>query len=722
MIADVLVEIPLNGINKTFSYLVPTNLQNFLKKGMRVLVPFGNKNIEGFVLNIKNEETSEFELKNIIDIIDKEIVLNEELLQLGKYISSKTFCSLIKSYQTMLPVGLKVGSKKTLHKKYDIYIKANNNFSLDDFKGKQLEIMRIIYENNFVLKKDLKLISASALKTLLDKKMVDEFKKEVYRLEENNEKKDTHITLTIKQQNVVDKVLSKKDQFTPFLLHGVTGSGKTEVYINIVDNIVKEGKEAIILVPEISLTPQVVSKFKNRFGNIIAVLHSGLSDGEKYDEWRKIVRKEVSIVIGARSAVFAPFENIGIIIIDEEHSDTYKQENMPRYNAIDVALHRTKKHNCPVLLGSATPSMDSYTKAKMGLYELLELNERINKKLPKVTLVDMKKEIEQGNRIFSNLLQSKIKDCLDNNKQAIILLNRRGYSTSISCHKCGYKAICPKCEIPLTYHKKGNYLQCHYCGYKTFKPVKCPDCNSSDINEFGLGTEKLEEEIINTFERAKTIRMDIDTTSKKGSHNKIINDFQNGKYNILIGTQMVAKGLDFENVVLVGVINADASLNIPDYRSAERTFDLLSQVSGRAGRGKLEGEVILQGFNIDHYSILAASIHDYKSFYNKELQIRKKLDYPPYYNLCLIRTSSKDYNNLNSENDKIISYLRNKLHDCIILGPSMANMPRINDIYYMQIIIKYKNVKSIYESLNFLSKEYNRKKVKLEIDINPYHL
>lgn len=722
MIAEVLVEIPINGINKTFSYLVPDELSTNIKKGMRVLVPFGNKNIEGFILNINEEVNADFELKNIISISDNEIILNEELLNLGKYICNKTFCSLIKAYQTMLPVGIKASSKKNLNKKYETYIKLNDNIDENAFKGKSLEIIQSIVKNKIVLKKDLKLISPSALKALLDKKILIELKKEVYRLDEKYDRKDSCIILTDKQKNVVDKVLKKKDEFMPFLLHGVTGSGKTEVYINIVEKIVSDGKEAIILVPEISLTPQVISKFKSKFGDIVAVLHSGLGDGEKYDEWRKIIRKEVSIVIGARSAIFAPFENIGVIIIDEEHSDTYKQENTPRYNAIDMALYRAKFHKCPVVLGSATPSIDSYTKAKMGLYELLELNERINKKLPKVTLIDMKNEIESGNKIFSRLLKMKLKECLENDKQAIILLNRRGYATSITCHNCGYKAVCPKCEIPLTYHKHGNYLECHYCGYKTYKPAKCPNCNSTDINEFGLGTEKLEEEIINNFEGVKTIRMDVDTTSRKGSHARIINDFQNEKYNILIGTQMVAKGLDFENVTLVGVINADASLNIPDYRSAERTFDLLSQVSGRAGRGKLDGEVILQGFNMDHYSILAASIHDYKAFYNKELQIRKKLDYPPYYNLCLIKTSSKDIDALNNENDKIISYLRNKMKDCIILGPSMASIPRINNIYYMQIIIKYKNIKTIYNSLIFISREYQKKKVKLEIDINPYHI
>lgn len=722
MIADVLVEVPVNGINKTFSYLVPQILQEKISVGMKVLVPFANRKIEGFVLNIKNEVQTDFELKDIISIIDEEFILNDELLQLGKYISNKTFCSLIKAYQTMLPVGLKANVRKSINKKYETYIEINDNHDLIDFKGKQLEIIKYIEKEKKVLKKDLKLISLSALKTLLDKNILKEVYQEVYRLDNTIEKKDNNINLTEKQKGVIDKVLFKKNIFCPFLLHGVTGSGKTEVYINIVEKIVNDGKEAIILVPEISLTPQVVSKFKNKFGEIIAVLHSGLSEGEKYDEWRKIVRKEVSIVIGARSAIFAPFENIGIIIIDEEHSDTYKQENPPRYNAIDVAIYRAKKNNCPIVLGSATPSIDSYTKAKMGLYELLVLNERINNKMPKVNLVDMKNEIEDGNKIFSLLLKNKLKECIENDKQAIILLNRRGYSTSITCHHCGYKVVCPKCEIPLTYHKKGNYMMCHYCSYKTFKPKLCPECKSSDINEFGLGTEKLEEEINNTFIGARTIRMDVDTTSRKGSHNKIISDFQNKKYNVLIGTQMVAKGLDFEDVTFVGVINADASLNIPDYRSAERTFDLLSQVSGRAGRGKLAGEVILQGFNMDHYSILAASIHDYKSFYDKEMIIRKKLDYPPYYNLCLIKTSSKDYDSLTNENDKIINYLRNKLSNCMVLGPSMASIPRINNTYYMQIIIKYKNIKNIYDCLTFLVSKYNKNKIKLEIDINPYHI
>ena len=719
MVADVLVEVNIYD-NKTFTYLIPDELTEKIKKGMRVLVPFGKKEIEGFVTNIKPFQDIEYELKNIIKLVDEEEVLNEELLELGKYISNKTFSSLIKAYQTMLPIGLKAKATKKINKKFITYITLNKK--IDNLKGKQLEIVNKLEKEEKVLKSVLNQISSSALTTLIKKNIVKEVLEESYRLNEEYLKTDKDLKLTDKQQAAVDEVLKDKNRFSPVLLHGVTGSGKTEVYIKIIEEIIKEKKEAIVLVPEISLTPQFTEKFKSKFGDTIAVLHSALSDGEKYDEWRKIRRKEVSIVIGARSAIFAPFENLGIIILDEEHSDTYKQENIPKYNTIDVALFRAKYHNCPILLGSATPSIESYTRSKLGIYKLLELKTRIFCKMPKVTLVDMKDEIKKGNKLFSEVLTSKIKENIEKNEQTIILLNRRGYTTTITCHNCGYKATCPKCDVPLTYHKKGNYLLCHYCNYKTYKPITCPSCASHDINEFGLGTEKLEEEINKKFEGAKVIRMDVDTTTKKGSHKQIVDDFKNKKYNILVGTQMIAKGLDFENVTLVGVVNADSSLNIPDFRSSERTFDLLSQVAGRAGRGSLNGEVIIQGFNMDHYSIVAASMHDYNSFYNIEMKIRKELNYPPYYNLCVIKTKSIDENLLYEENEKIVSFLRKKLSNEIVLGPAPCIIPKINNVYFEQIIIKYKKLENIMETLKFISKGYINKKVNIEIDINPYHI
>ena len=722
MIADVLIEISMGGINKTFSYFVPDNFADKIKKGIRVLVPFGKRNLEGFVINVKPYENIDYEIKEIISIIDEEEVLNDELLELGKYISNKNFSSLISAYQTMLPVALKAKNGRKICKKFISYIMLNKECDLNNFKGKQHEIMKIIFEEKKILKNRLKVISSSALNTLIKNGILKEVNEETYRTNEEKFVTYKDIVLTDKQQNVVDSILNDKNVFSPSLLHGVTGSGKTEIYIKIIESIVNDNKEAIVLVPEISLTPQLTEKFKSKFGSVVAVLHSGLNDGEKYDEWRRIRKKEVSIVIGARSAIFAPFENLGIIIIDEEHSDTYKQENIPKYNAIDVAIYRAKKHKCPILLGSATPSIESYTRSKLGIYKLFELHERVNAKLPKVTLIDMKEEIKKGNKLFSDFLTEKMQNNIDSGNQSIILLNRRGYSTTITCHNCGYNIICSKCDIPLTYHKKGNYLCCHYCGHKTYKPIECPECGSKDINEFGIGTEKLEEEINKKFRNANVIRMDIDTTSRKGSHKKIIDDFRNKKYNILVGTQMIAKGLDFENVTLVGVINADASLNIPDFRSAERTFSLLSQVSGRAGRSNLVGEVVIQGFNMDHYSIIAASMHDYKSFYNQEMKIRKQLDYPPYYNLCLIKTKCVDENILINENEKIVSFLRNNLNSAIVLGPSPSGIPKINNIYFYQIIIKYKKIDDIVNQLDFINKQYINKKIKLDIDINPYHI
>ena len=509
------------------------------------------------------------------------------------------------------------------------------------------------------------------------------------------------------------------NNFKPYLLHGVTGSGKTEVYMQLIKKVINNKKQALVLVPEISLTPQLVDTFKKRFGNDIAILHSHLSNGEKYDEWRKIVRNEVDIVIGARSAVFAPLTNIGIIIIDEEHSNTYKQENNPRYNAIDVGLYRSKFYNCPIVLGSATPSIESYTRAKTNIYELLEMKNRVNKNLPKVTLVDMKEEIRNKNPIFSQFLKDKINEKLNNNEQVIILLNRRGYTTITTCNNCGFTHRCPNCDIPLTYHLKSKKMVCHYCNYETNKLFKCPNCGSTDIKERGMGTEKLEEEITKEFDNAKVVRMDVDTTRTKQAHKKIITGFENEKYNVLIGTQMIAKGLDFPKVTLVGVINGDASLNIPDFRSGERTFQLLNQVAGRAGRSDLQGEVIIQGFNIDHYSLICAKNHDYLSFYNEEMKIRKILKYPPFYNLCLIKIQGLNDKKCEEESNKIIAYLKNNLKEEIILGPTPAMIPKVNNIYHYQIIIKYKDTKKIYQYLKFINDKYINSKITVGIDFNP---
>lgn len=721
MYIDVLVELKAKQVDKTFTYFVKQEQTEKIQVGIRVLVPFAHQKLEGFVLKIL-ETKPDYEVKEILDIIDEEPILNEEMLELGHYISKKTFSTLISAYQTMLPKALKAKHDFRVPKKYETYLVIKEKNCI--LKGKQKEIYEFIQEKGKRLKKEANQISASATKTLLEKGILEEQKEEIYRIHNETTEEDKKITLNEEQKQVVETVLSNASQFVPYLLHGVTGSGKTEVYMHIMEEILKTNKEAIVLVPEISLTPQMVNHFKKRFGSEVAILHSRLSEGEKYDEWRKIKRKEVKIAIGARSAIFAPFTNLGIIIIDEEHSTSYKQENMPRYSAIDVALYRAKTYHCPVVMGSATPSIESYTRAQTGIYQLLELKNRVNHQLPLVKIIDMKKEMRERRNILSKQLQKEIQTRLEKKEQILLLLNRRGYTTIVTCKSCGYVDKCPNCDIPLTYHKDSNTMRCHYCGYGSSKLTTCPKCKSKEINEYGLGTQKLEEIIKEQYPNAKVIRMDMDTTSKKGSHEKITTAFEKGEYDILLGTQMIAKGLDFPNVTLVGVLNGDATLEIPDFRSSERTFQLLNQVAGRSGRSEKKGEVLIQCFNTDHYSILTASNHDYQNFYKEEMKIRKKLNYPPFYNLALIRIQGKDLKAVTEEAEKIGTYLKQHLKNyATILGPSPAQMPKVNQVYFYQIILKYKKNEDIFQNLKFVKEKYqNNNKVHVDIELNPIRL
>lgn len=721
MVIDVITQIKSQNIDKTFSYHVPKELEESVQIGARVTIPFAHQLLEGFVVSFNNQETFDYPLKDIIKVVDLEPVLNEELLELGNYISKKTLCTKTQAYQAMLPTALKAKNGFEITKKYKTYLKLKQGEATITSK-KQQEILDLFQSKETVLKKRATDISVSALKTLIQKGIIVEEKVEVYRTDDTELERDVAHTLNEEQQAVVKQVGEYYHIFQPFLLHGVTGSGKTEVYMHLIQHVLKEGKESIVLVPEISLTPQFVHTFKKRFGKTIAILHSGLSNAEKYDEWRKIVRGEVSIVIGARSAIFAPLTNIGMIIIDEEHSATYKQENIPHYHAIEIALRRAKHYQCPIVLGSATPSIESYTRAKLGVYQLLEMKKRVNDNLPNVYLVDMKTEMKHGHFLFSRLLEEKIYDRLSKNEQIMILLNRRGYSTVLTCHSCGYTDKCPRCDIPLIYHKEQHCEKCHYCGYTKPLLKQCPECHSEDISQFGMGTQKLEEEVAKKFQ-ARILRMDVDTTTRKGSHEKMIQAFMNHEYDILIGTQMIAKGLDFTNVTLVGVFNSDTSLNQPDFRSAERTFQLLNQVAGRSGRGDKPGEVIMQGFNMDHYSIIKASTNDYIGYYNEELKLRKLLKYPPFYNIALIKISGKKLEQLQTEAEKISRFLRQQLPKHMILGPSSASQPKINNIYYIQIMIKYKNMKDIYKVLEFIYQKYRgNHDIHIDIDYNPIRL
>ena len=723
MYVSVLTQIGAKAVDQTFSYHVPKLLENNIKIGVRVRIPFGNMILDGFVLGISdNSSYDNSKIKDIINVIDKEPVLNKEMLLLGKYMSDNLLASLSSCYQVMLPKALKAEVKSNIKIKYDRYLHRIKSIEeidryIDNCKYEnQVNLLCKLKEGDILITK-----MSSSINTIIKYGFATIIYEECKRYKYDGISNYKRVNLTDKQRLVSDTIISSFGKSDTFLLYGVTGSGKTEVYMDVIEKAINNGKSAIMLVPEIGLTPQIVGKFISRFGNVISVLHSKLSDSERYDEYRKITNGESKIVIGTRSAIFVPFANIGVIIIDEEHTSSYKQDNNPRYSAINVAEWRSKYHNCPLVLGSATPSLESFAKAGNHVYKLLSLTERAGGSvLPNVNIVDMKEEVKKGNFILSDMLKNKISEVLSKGEQAIILLNRRGYSSTISCKECGYVYKCPNCDITYTYHKSSNNLKCHYCGYSMVLPNKCSICGSDNLKDYGLGTEKLEE-TLNSLYKARIVRMDVDTTSKKGQHQKIIDDFGEHKYDILIGTQMIAKGLDFPLVTLVGVVSIDSSLTSPDYRASENTFQLLSQVSGRAGRSENKGEVIVQTFNPDHYAITLAKNHDYIDFYKEEMKIRKMLKYSPYYYMVLVSITSKDYELGFKEANKIGSYIRNNISsDSIVLGPTMANMFKVNNIYHYQIIIKYRKDDSLMKVLKFIiDMQVKNNKIDVSIDFNP---
>ncbi|MGR3741653.1 primosomal protein N' [Companilactobacillus sp. DQM5] len=535
---------------------------------------------------------------------------------------------------------------------------------------------------------------------------------EQYRTPKNffNEKVNKTYSLTEEQNKAVNQITNSIDNKKNdiFLIEGVTGSGKTEVYLNSIQNALEKGKTALMLVPEISLTPQMVERVSQRFQDKVAVLHSGLSKGERYDEWRRIERNEAQVVVGARSAVFAPLENLGVIIIDEEHESSYKQEENPRYHARDVAIWRGEYNKCPIVLGSATPSLESRARAQKNVYKLIKMKHRVNNnQLPPVEIVDMrdaKNASESGD--LSVKLISALNETLQNGNQAVLLLNKRGYSSFLLCRECGYVFKCPNCDVSLTVHKDKNILKCHYCGFESSIPKYCANCNSERLRSHGTGTQKVQEQLNKLFPETGVLRMDVDTTSKKGSHSKILNEFANKKAQILLGTQMIAKGLDFPDVTLVGVINADTTLAISDFRASEKTFQLLTQVSGRAGRADKSGQVIVQTYNPEHYAIRLAAKHDYEEFYRHEMFIRHRSDYSPFYYSTLITITHQYENQSLKKAYEIKKYFSDKLDEnVIILGPTPAIISRLKNRYYYQITLKYKNKLQVHKMLTALLNE-----------------
>ncbi len=726
MYVSVLTQIGSKKVDKSFSYHVPKGLEDNIKVGVRVRVPFGNMILDGFIVDISSScDYDNSRIKDIINVIDDEPVLNKEMLLLGRYMSDEMITSLSSCYQVMLPKALKAEVKSNIKIKYDRYLHRIKSIEeIDSYINNcrydsQINLLCKLKEGDILITK-----MSSSINTVIKKGFASIVYEECKRYKYEGLSNYRRVNLTDKQRLVSSTIISSFGKSDTFLLYGVTGSGKTEVYMDVIEKAIKSGKSAIMLVPEIGLTPQIVGKFISRFGNVISVLHSGLSDSERYDEYRKIINLESKIVIGTRSAIFVPFSDIGVIIIDEEHTSSYKQDNNPRYSAIKVAEWRSKYHNCPLVLGSATPRLESFARAYKGVYKLLTLTERAGGSvLPLVNIVNMKDEVKRGNFVLSDVLKKKIYEVLNRGEQVIILLNRRGYSSTISCRDCGYVYKCPKCDITYTYHKSSNNLKCHYCGYSMVLPCKCSLCGSENLKDYGLGTEKLEE-VLKGLYNARIVRMDVDTTSKKGQHQKIIDDFGEYKYDILIGTQMISKGLDFPLVTLVGVISIDNSLTSPDYRASENTFQLLSQVSGRAGRGDNKGEVIVQTFNPEHFAIVLAKNHNYIEFYKEEMKVRKMLKYSPYYYMALVSITSLDYELGFKEANKIGSYIRSNVSsDSIVLGPTMANVFKINNVYHYQIIIKYRKDDKLRGVIKFvMNMEKSSSKIDVSIDFDPFRI
>ena len=617
----------------------------------------------------------------------------------------------------------------------DDYLKKNKI----NLGAKQKEIVNFLKNNDRVEINDLiDILKASkqSILSLQNKNLIDIKLEDYYRNPENAytlEQKE--IYLNEEQKNACNKVISEMfDQNKkPYMLHGVTGSGKTEVYMEIIDCALSQGLDSIVLVPEIALTPQTITRFKNRFGDIVGVFHSQLSEGQKHDVYKAIKSGNIRILIGARSALFAHFNSLGVIIIDEFHETSYKSEKNPKFSAIEVAKFIANKNNISLVLGSATPSIDEYYKAKNGEYNLIEIKQRANKNpLPKIEVVDMKEELNKGNKsIFSFKLQDEIKQAIKNNNQVILFLNRRGYASFVSCRSCGYVFQCENCDISLTYHKGKNIGRCHYCGYEREIPKECPECSSIYVKPFGVGTQKIEEELKVIFPELKVLRMDKDTTSKKGSLEEILNKFKNKEADILIGTQMLSKGLDFDNVTLVGILSADMILNFPDFKSFETTFQLITQVSGRAGRSDKEGKVVLQTYDTDHYSIRRAINYDFEGFYEDEIKIRKAFGYAPFNNMISVVVSGENENlvkkNIQNMYDSIIYLLKGRgITDFeFILGPNPCSISKINQNYRWQILFKDDNIeinllKGIIKYICITKRDVVfSKEINISIDINP---
>lgn len=731
IIGKIIIDIASSLVDKVFDYILP---DESFEVGMRVYVPFGKIVKEGYIVDISNEsDYDKSKLKTVISKIDNFPVILKEQLKLAEFMKKKFHTGLCDAIRLFLPSEMRLGKVKELVK-FECFIEDETKAKeyLGSVRKNAVGIIGIINEllqKGTVSQVELnKKFNNASLKKLITDKIVQTREVIVNRKPyENITNNLKEVTLTETQQNVVNRVTSENNIY---LLHGVTGSGKTEVYMHSMQEILKRGQTGIMLVPEISLTPQVLSNFRARFGGDVALLHSGLSAGERFDEWKRILIGEAKIVIGARSAIFAPLNNIGLIVIDEEHDNSYNSDSNPRYSTIEVAKERAKLAGASLVLGSATPSLVSYHNAMTGKYQLLEMKERINKReLPPITIVDMGEEIRNGNNnIFSSSLKNSLSKTISEGNQAMLFINRRGFASFLMCKKCGWVAKCDACDVSLVYHKYDKSLKCHYCGNRFRVLTECPECGNQELSNGATGTQRVVQELQELFPDIKIGRMDNDTTKTKDSHLKILSDFRAGKTQILVGTQMIAKGHDFPSVTLVGVIDADISLYQTSYSATEQTFELITQVAGRAGRADKSGEIILQTYVPKHYVYRLASYYDYPAFYKKEINLRQITMYPPFATIVRILFSSGD-ENLAKNHAKVyyddIKTIQSEYpSDFIYFGVMKSPIGKIQNKYRIQILMRLRreNEDEIISKLFELLEQHKNTNVSSFIEINPQNL
>ena len=732
--ADIIINISHEALDKVFAYKVPFSMIKDIRVGQQVVVPFGRSNKEqtGYVVNLsRTVDYDESKVKEILRIETDHVGVESNMIELAAWIRENYGSTMIQALKTVLPVQEKVARKARKYIELCIE-KVHGSAMLDEYFSKhyvaKARLLAALLDHGKIswemASKDLK-ISKSTVDSMEREVILHVVTEYYYRNpgEFSIAKAGVHV-LNEQQQELIDEFQEDflREDHKTYLLHGITGSGKTEVYLAAIEEVIKQGKQAIVLIPEIALTYQTVTRFTKRFGERVSILNSRLSKGERYDQWLRAQRGDVDVIIGPRSALFVPFPNLGLIVIDEEHEGSYKSEQTPKYHAREVAIKKAQMEGASVILGSATPSVESYKHALDGTYRLWELTKRAKEAvLPQVYIEDLREELKAGNRsMFSRRLKELIKDRLNKGEQIMLFLNRRGYAGFVSCRSCGHVMECPHCDISMTYHRDGR-LRCHYCGYEQPMLKVCPECGSPYIGTFGLGTQKVEAALYKEFPQAKVLRMDMDTTKRKNSHEQILSVFSDGEADILVGTQMIVKGHDFANVTLVGVLAADLSLHANDYRAGERTFQLLTQAAGRAGRGDKPGEVVIQTYSPEHYSIQTAAKQDYHAFYKEEISYRSLMRYPPEWQMLVVFASGEDKAWL----DKVMDAMANvvKHMDLMVIGPSEAGFGKINDQYRKVIYIKNKDYETLVKAKNRLEQWIDlnkiRKNLLVNFDFNP---